>query len=124
MQLHPLYEAKDWGQLFKLLQSHENKKPSQELVKFINESLNPACEKPSIIRQIGKLIAANPKAFSDQTAHLAISYCLSLKDLTLDLAKAFISLLKATTALLQEFKIDPPEPFIKFVFRCSFVGIP
>lgn len=33
-------------------------------------------------------------------------------------------MLKTISILLQEFKIETPENFIKFVFKCSFVGIP
>ncbi|TNV74547.1 hypothetical protein FGO68_gene274 [Halteria grandinella] len=67
-------------------------------------------------RLVGKLIQLQPKEFNSQVLHIAIQRALN--------SQINISLLKAIGALLQEFKIDTPDQFIRLVFRCCFVGIP
>ncbi|CAD8114348.1 unnamed protein product [Paramecium primaurelia] len=68
------------------------------------------------IRLVAKLIQLQPKEFNSQTLQVAIQRCLG--------SPINITLLKAIGALLQEFKIDTPDQFIRQVFRCCFTGIP
>ncbi|CAD8127733.1 unnamed protein product [Paramecium sonneborni] len=68
------------------------------------------------IRLVAKLIQLQPKEFNSLALQVAIQRCLT--------QPINITLLKAIGALLQEFKIDTPDQFIRLVFRCCFTGVP